>query len=224
MNARSGCQHATIGLTAAALTVALAGCSALQPPVAPPPAAVEMEVRPAAPTAPMIWAIPKSRPAGFAAAADPGPRVVVARLPRASLLWPVRGQVRRGFGEQPNGVRNDGVDISAAEGSPVVAVDDGVVTYAGNDLPGYGNMLLVRHADGYTSVYAHNQLLLAAEGVAVRRGQQIATVGHTGTIGDACLHFQLRAGERPVDPEPFLQPLPTMVASLAADEPPSGAR
>jgi septal ring factor EnvC (AmiA/AmiB activator) len=148
----------------------------------------------------------------------------IARLAPASLLWPTRGQIVREFGPQPSGARNDGIDIVATEGSPVVAVEDGTVTYAGSDLPGYGNMLLVTHRGGYISVYAHNQLLLAPVGTKVGRGQQIATVGQWGENGEARLHFQLRAGERPVDPEPLFEPQPTMMASLAAGEPPLGAR
>src|SRR5690606_8002920 len=140
-----------------------------------------------------------------------------------SLPWPVRGQIVREFGPQPSGARNDGVDIAANEGSAVVAVQDGVVTYAGSDLPGSGNMPLVTHPGGYISVYAHNQLLLASVGAKVSRGQQIATVGHWGGEGEAGLHFQLRAGERPVDPEPLFEPQPTLMASLAADVPPLGA-
>ena len=73
-------------------------------------------------------------------------------FPPASLPWPVRGQIVREFGPQPSGARNDGIDIAASEGSAVVAVEDGTVTYAGSDLPGYGNMLLVTHPDGYISV------------------------------------------------------------------------
>ena len=123
-------------------------------------------------------------------------------LASATARWPGRcsGQILRAYGEQPSGARNDGLDIGAAEGSPVHAVDDGVVRYAGSDLQGYGNMLLIAHADGYTSVYAHNRSLLVGIGATVHRGQPIATVGRSGAVVEAQLHFQLRAGDRPVDP------------------------
>lgn len=206
----------------------LASCAAPSPPPAPPLPMVEAVPPVQQPTAPMIWAVPKRKPTPPPVTSAAAPVVVqrpaTARLASAVLAWPVHGQIVRGFGMQPSGTRNDGVDIAAAEGTPVVAVEDGVVTYAGGDLPGYGNMLLVTHPDGYVSVYAHNQRLLAAVGATVRRGQPIATVGHTGGGGETRLHFQLRAGERPVDPEPLLEPLPTVVASLAPDERPLGAR
>ena len=200
----------------AACAAMLGGCAMLQPPPAPPMTEVAASI--ATPAAPMIRAVPKSKPARI----PPAP--TVARLATASLPWPTSGRIVREFGSQPSGARNDGVDIAASEGAPVVAVEDGVVTYAGSDLPGYGNMLLVTHPDGYTSVYAYNQLLLAPVGSKVRRGQQIATVGHSGGGANAGLHFQLRAGGRPVDPEPLFEPQPTLMASLAVDEPPLGAR
>ena len=129
----------------------------------------------------MIGAIPKSKPAGLAAAARRAEAnsaaTPIRSRARGSLAWPVNGQILRAYGEQPSGARNDGLDISAAEGSPVHAVDDGVVRYAGSDLQGYGNMLLIAHADGYTSVYAHNRSLLVGIGATVHRGQPIATVG-----------------------------------------------
>ena len=167
----------------------------------------------------MIGAIPKSKPARLGrrgrraetnSAATPIPRRS-ARL--AGLAG--QGQIARAYGEQPSGARNDGLDITAAEGSPVCAVEDGVVRYAGSDLQGYGNMLLIAHADGYTSVYAHNRSLLVGIGATVHRGQPIATVGRSGAVVEAQLHFQLRAGDRPVDPEPYLEPVATLVASLA---------
>lgn len=208
---------------AVACGVALGGCATLPPP--PPPLVIEVAAPVAAPAAPMIRAVPKSKPARIPPAIAARPPVpAIARLAPASLAWPAQGQIVREFGPQPSGARYDGVDIAASAGSPVVAVEDGTVTYAGSDLPGYGNMLLVTHRDGYVSVYAHNQLLLAAVGSKVSRGQQIATVGQWGEGGEARLHFQLRAGERPVDPKPLLEPQSTLMASLAVGEPPLGAR
>lgn len=227
MNNCSARLRAPIRPVFAATAALLASCAAPSPP-APQTPVVQATPAVEQPTAPMIWAVPKRKPTPPPAESAAAPTIVqrpaVAKLARASLAWPVRGRIVRGFGVQPSGTRNDGVDIAAAEGTPVMAVEDGVVTYAGGDLPGYGNMLLVTHPDGYVSVYANNQLLLAAVGATVHRGQPIATVGHTGGGAEARLHFQLRAGERPVDPEPLLEPLPTVMASLAPDEPPLGAR
>ena len=95
------------------------------------------------------------------------------------------------------------------------AAEAGVVAYAGSEMQGYGNMLLIEHADGYTSVYAHNRALLVGVGDVVRRGQPIATVGRSGAVTEARLHFQLRAGDRPIDPGPFLVPAAPLLASLA---------
>ena len=131
----------------------------------------------------------------------------------------MQGQIRRGFGAQPNGARSDGLDIVASEGTLVVAADAGVVTYAGSELQGYGKMLLIAHAGGLTTIYAHNQALLVGVGAQVQRGQPIATVGRTGDVDDPQLHFQLRAGNRPVDPTAYLEAKRTMVASLANGEP-----
>jgi septal ring factor EnvC (AmiA/AmiB activator) len=210
-----------------AVTISLGGCSAGSSsitawlsrgaPEATPAVAAAPE--PIAPPARTIEAIPKSKPQGLAAAARRAEAGAAAGASRSlvpgSLAWPVHGQILRAYGEQPSGARNDGLDITAAEGSPVHAVEDGVVRYAGNDLRGYGNMLLIAHADGFTSVYAHNRALLVDVGAAVRRGQPIATVGRSGAVVEARLHFQLRAGDRPVDPEPLLEPLVSVVASLA---------
>lgn len=120
------------------------------------------------------------------------------------FAWPLRGKVLSRFGEKPDGTRNDGVNIAAAAGSPVLAAENGVVVYAGDKLAGYGETLLVRHAGGFTTAYAHNQKLLVRLGEPVRRGQRIATVGATGGVRQPQLHFELRAGSSPIDPQLYL--------------------
>jgi septal ring factor EnvC (AmiA/AmiB activator) len=170
-----------------------------------------------------IGAVPKSKPQPLAAAvrrADAAQASPAARgQALGSLAWPVQGRIVRAYGTQPSGARNDGLDIGAAAGAFVHAVAEGVVSYAGSDLPGYGKMLLLAHGDGFTSVYAHNASLLVAVGARVGRGQPIATVGRSGTLAAGGVHFQLRAGDRPVDPVAYLEPQVTVVASLA----PAGA-
>ena len=222
---RRGIRPAARAGALVAIAAQLAACSfaAAPPPVAAPalaPAATETAAP--APTT-LIWAIPVSKPARIPtvsgdAAAE---RTWLPAKPRivGSLAWPVQGPIRRGFGAQPNGARSDGLDIAASEGTLVVAADQGIVTYAGSELQGYGNMLLIAHPDGYTTIYAHNQSLLVAIGAQVQRGQPIATVGRTGDVDDPQLHFQLRAGNRPVDPTAYLEAERTMVASLATGEP-----
>lgn len=120
------------------------------------------------------------------------------------FLWPVRGRVLDGFGEKPNGARNDGINIAAIEGAPVRAAENGIVVYAGDTIPGFGRMLLVRHAGGFTTAYAHNSAMFAQVGDQVERGQVIAHVGSSGAVAGPQLHFEMRMGRKPVDPSKHL--------------------
>lgn len=123
--------------------------------------------------------------------------------------WPVRGHVIGGYGTGANGAKNDGINIAAPLGAPVRAVEGGEVAYAGSELKGYGNLILIKHPDGWISAYAHCQELLVHKGERVRAGQVIAKVGTTGGVTRPQLHFELRRGERPVDPREFLGPAPS---------------
>ena len=129
------------------------------------------------------------------------------------FLWPVQGTIASSFGAKPNGARNNGVDIRAPEGTPIRAAENGVVVYAGDAIPGYGRMLLISHADGFTTAYAHNSKLLVAVGAVVERGQAIARVGRTGDVTSPQLHFELRDGKEPLDPAAHLAPDVTRLAS-----------
>jgi murein DD-endopeptidase MepM/ murein hydrolase activator NlpD len=144
--------------------------------------------------------------AGTAAAAQ-----VAAVTPTAPVTtgngqfgWPVQGQVVSKFGATADGLRNDGINISAPAGAPVVAAADGVVAYAGNELRGFGNMILIRHADGWVTAYAHNQSLSVKKGDTVKRGQTIARVGQTGNVTSPQLHFEIRKGTAAQDPMKYL--------------------
>lgn len=129
------------------------------------------------------------------------------------FLWPVEGRVIAGFGPMTEGRRNDGINIAASRGAPVRAAENGIVVYAGEELAGYGRMILMRHADGYLSTYAHNAALLVSVGDHVTRGQVIARVGDTGNVREPQLHFALREGRRPIDPIARLVEAPTTLAS-----------
>jgi murein DD-endopeptidase MepM/ murein hydrolase activator NlpD len=118
--------------------------------------------------------------------------------------WPVRGRVIAGFGPTPNGLQNDGINLAVPEGTPVKAAEDGVVAYAGNELKGYGNLVLVRHANGFVTAYAHASDILVKRGEAVKRGQVIAHSGQTGSVTSPQLHFEIRKGATPVDPAQYL--------------------
>lgn len=117
------------------------------------------------------------------------------------FLWPVNGKVVGAFGPIDQWRRRDGIDIAARKGAPVLAAQDGVVAYAGDGIRGYGRMILLRHADGYITTYAYNSVLLVEVGDVVERGQVIARVGDSGDASDSMLHFELRKGREPIDPE-----------------------
>jgi len=121
-----------------------------------------------------------------------------------SFRWPVRGRIIAGFGPKPNGLQNDGINLAVPDGTPIKAAEDGVVAYAGNELKGYGNLVLLRHGNGYVTAYAHASEILVKRGEAVKRGQVIARSGETGSVTSPQLHFEIRKGATPVDPTPML--------------------
>jgi murein DD-endopeptidase MepM/ murein hydrolase activator NlpD len=121
-----------------------------------------------------------------------------------SFRWPVKGRVIAGFGPKPNGGQNDGINLAVPEGTPVKAADDGVVAYAGNELKGYGNLVLIRHSNGFVSAYAHASELMVKRGDTIKRGQVIANAGQTGNVTSPQLHFEIRKGSTPVDPTKYL--------------------
>jgi murein DD-endopeptidase MepM/ murein hydrolase activator NlpD len=123
-----------------------------------------------------------------------------------SFLWPVQGDILGKYGLTAGGTQNDGINIKAAEGTPVVAADAGTVAYAGNELRGYGNLILIKHADGWMTAYAHNSKLLVTRGQKVQRGQVIARVGASGAVTEPQLHFEVRRGSRALDPMDYLGP------------------
>jgi murein DD-endopeptidase MepM/ murein hydrolase activator NlpD len=181
----------------------------LTPPqrVAPPQGPAESSAAQLPATAP-----PAASAARPEAAAKPATAASPARS-SGTFSWPVRGRILAGFGAGPDGTHNDGINIAAPRGSPVQAVDGGVVAYAGNELRGYGNLILIKHPDGWISAYAHCDLILVKRGQKVARGQVIARVGSTGNVNAPQLHFELRRGDKPVDPRAYLAPLPSAAAA-----------
>ncbi len=148
-------------------------------------------------------------PPQSASVATPAPETTAATgATRAdatpSFRWPVRGRVIAGFGPKTNGQQNDGINLAVPEGTPVKAAEDGVVAYAGSELKGYGNLVLIRHANGYVTAYAHAKELLVKRGDQIKRGQVIAHSGQTGNVNAPQLHFEVRKGPSPVDPLPLL--------------------
>lgn len=144
--------------------------------------------------------------ASVASSVDDQPATNAVRAGNASLSfrWPAKGRIIAGFGPKTNGQANDGINIALPEGTPVKAAEDGVVAYAGNELKGYGNLVLVRHADGFVTAYAHAKELLVKRGDPIKRGQVIARSGQTGNVDAPQLHFEIRKGPSPIDPMPHL--------------------
>jgi murein DD-endopeptidase MepM/ murein hydrolase activator NlpD len=121
-----------------------------------------------------------------------------------SFRWPVKGRVISGYGSKPGGLRNEGINIAVPEGTDVRSAEAGVVAYAGNELKGYGNLVLIRHEGGWVTAYAHNKDLFVKRGDTVKRGDVIAKAGQTGSVSSPQVHFEVRKGATAMDPMRFL--------------------
>ena len=121
-----------------------------------------------------------------------------------TFRWPARGKVITAYGSKANGKANDGINLAVPEGTPIKAAEDGVVAYSGNELKGYGNLVLIRHSNGYVTAYAHASELMVKRGDTIKRGQVIAKSGQSGEVSSPQLHFEIRKGSSPVDPLQFL--------------------
>ena len=170
---------------------------------APKPAAAPVQKVATVPAAPI--ATPTAAAITPAAHEPEAPKTktdVTAAMPK--FRWPVNGRVITAFGPRPTGQQNDGINVSVPENTPIKAAEDGVVAYAGNELKTYGNLVLVRHSNGYVTAYAHASEILVKRDEPVKRGQIIAKAGQTGNVTAPQLHFEIRKGSTPVDPAPFL--------------------
>jgi murein DD-endopeptidase MepM/ murein hydrolase activator NlpD len=140
--------------------------------------------------------IPAAKPEKVSIAMDMQPP------PRSDgrFMLPVNGSVISKFGNKPGGLYNEGVNISAPRGTPVRAAENGKVVYVGKAVEGYGNLVLVKHADNYITAYAHLDKTLIKEGQILKRGQPLGTVGSTGNVDRPQVHFEIRKGRESVDP------------------------
>jgi murein DD-endopeptidase MepM/ murein hydrolase activator NlpD len=165
-----------------------------------------------------------AKPARPAESAKPAPKVAAQPAPEKlevakadksepettgsvdqEFRWPARGRVISGYGAKGPSGANDGINIALPEGTPIKAAEGGTVAYAGDEIKGYGKMVLIRHPNGYVSAYAHNGDLNVKRGEAVKRGQVIAKSGQSGNVTSPQLHFELRKGSAPVDPSKYLE-------------------
>jgi murein DD-endopeptidase MepM/ murein hydrolase activator NlpD len=129
--------------------------------------------------------------------------VAHARATGLDLAWPVRGRLTSRWGGR-RGARHDGIDLSAPAGTLVRASESGRVVYSGSGLSDYGNLIVIRHAGDYATVYAHNRRNHVRRGDLVAKGDGIAEVGRTGNASGPHLHFEVRRRDRPVDPLRYL--------------------
>lgn len=192
-----------------------------------PPAAAPAGAVPAAsptvatkPAPPLPSAAPSATPLATpgvtvppaASSTNPTEPASITQIPQPSprsggfFLWPVNGKLISTFGAKNGGLQNDGINIAAPRGTPVRAAENGVVVYSGNQIRGFGNLLLIRHADGWVTAYAHNDTLLVKKGQQVKRGETIARVGSTGNVAQPQLHFELRKGTEAIDPMAYMAP------------------
>lgn len=198
--------------------------AALPTPAAKPAAAPVAAVKPAPEARPVKAAAQPAKPVVVASApaAEPKPTAIpkadpvpepktTASIPKqeeeasssdkADFRWPARGRVISGYSGKGG---NEGINIAVPEGTPIKAAEGGTVAYAGSELKGYGNLVLIRHPNGYVSAYAHNGELKVKRGDTVKRGQVVANSGQSGNVSSPQLHFELRKGSAPVDPTPYL--------------------
>lgn len=201
------------------LTVPGAKSAAVAAPIAPAPVAaapvagtlqpVAAAPAPATKMAAVAAPVQSARLAQATANVEEKPAETPAKAADATgalptFRWPVRGKVVTTYGAKTNGKSNDGINLAVPEGTPVKAAEDGVVAYSGNELKGYGNLVLVRHSNGYVTAYAHASELLVKRGDTIKRGQVIAKSGQSGEVASPQLHFEIRKGSSPVDPLQFL--------------------
>ncbi len=187
-----------VATSAAPVTTALT--SAPPQPVPPesarvyPPPAAQKQAAPGAFSA-----------APVSAAKTPASMVSTGAVSPQGFVWPIRGKVISSYGPKPGHLHNDGINIAAPRGAAVVAAADGTVTYVGDSLASYGNLVLIRHNNGLVTAYAHLDRVHVVRGDTVKRGQAIGTVGSTGTVANPQLHFEVRKGIESLNPAKYLR-------------------
>jgi murein DD-endopeptidase MepM/ murein hydrolase activator NlpD len=151
------------------------------------------------------------RPGWYVNTANPPPppatpQSVAYNPPAAAgaFAWPLSGNIVADYGTSVSGERNDGINIAVPYGTPIHAAAAGQISYAGNELRGYGNLVLIKHDDGYVTAYAHAERIIVGRGDYVQKGQVIGYAGQTGDVTSPQLHFEIRKGVTPVNPRALL--------------------
>ena len=132
---------------------------------------------------------------------NPSKKIIDTKL---SFIWPIRGEVILGFGKIKSGFHNDGINIKSDENSPVIASETGEIIYTGNEIPGYGNLILIKHKNNWVTAYSHLKQIIYKKGQVVRKGQKIGKIGKTGNVDEPQLHFEIRKGKKAINPTKFL--------------------
>lgn len=191
----------------AAVVVAKAAPAAVDPVVTSAAATAKPNVattKPAATDAPVVAAYTPPKKDKLVQQAEESTEAAPNATGIDRMRWPVRGRVVANYGKG-GGKSNDGIDISVPEGTPVKAAENGVVIYAGDGLKEFGNTVLVRHENGLVTVYGHASQLKVQRGQKVKRGEEIALSGMSGTTDAPKLHFEVRKNSSPVDPSGYLE-------------------
>lgn len=123
----------------------------------------------------------------------------------SKFSWPVKGKIVSSYGPKAGGLHNDGINIAAARGTVVKAAENGIIAYTGNQIEGYGNLILIKHDGGWTTAYAHINEISVQKGQQVKVGQKIGTVGSTGSVSTPQLHFEIRKGRQAVNPSGYIK-------------------
>ena len=122
----------------------------------------------------------------------------------SSFIWPVKGKILNKFGSEVPGFFNDGINISSKPGTYIKASSDGEIVYSGNEIPGYGNLILIKHSKNWITAYAHLNKIIKNKGEIVKKGEIIGVIGNTGNVRETQLHFEIRKGKEAVNPLKYL--------------------
>ena len=124
-------------------------------------------------------------------------KIITKKIQKNSnFIWPVKGKILNQFGSQAPGFFNDGINISSKPGTIVKASLDGEIVYSGNEIPGYGNLILIKHSQNWITAYAHLDKIIKLKGKMVKKGETIGLVGNTGNVKEVQLHFEIRKVRR----------------------------